>query len=784
MNRKFEKIINRADLPAETTSRAQRVGVVVDAGRTASMGAKKKYKKRRRELEARFAESTTLVQELVADARARTEERLAELDAVAATARRDVEAMHARLHGTLDETELLVRAVLEQAGAQRTAVEAAHARVTGATDDLDTEVRAQIRRVATTVEDELARLEGLRPTTDQQLAAATERALVRIETAVDDELARLEGMRSTIDERLTVAIEDASIVDEPEEEHHSEECQSLEAFEAALVPSFVDDAPMREPEAWASELSEGRPSPIESPVADLRRSDSGDVPTADDRAFATGTATVTAVAPAPTGNPITFQTSRAQLRASLVQLRRTAADGWVRVEPVHRASPGEAVASLRLTVQDIIGGFEYHEVPGRASAGSRRAITVDAAELLHAVECHQESDDGLTLTLDGDITIGAVLVPGQNATLPILVGERRKVERIQLHPAGRDGLALDTLAGRFVVPSRVVSSLRSRRASAIDLVTIGDQPCLSARIAGPTEDILTTIELPLGDATALHEGAAERREADESPVGQLVGALSTGSSPDELVAIIANGVGYARRRAASHPALPEGIIADIVRDGTESMRSAAASNPNIPVAAIERAVADEAPAVRAAVAAHPRVPPALLFQLLRDDSAQVRVRVAHNPALPPEMLALLAADPDAKVRAAVAAHQSCPLPTLVELSSDTFPGVCARVAENPRCPVELLEQLLSIVPDVVLSNPRTPEHVLVAGTKVSSAVLRAAVAGNPSTPARELHALTRDPDRRVVHALAANPNAPSSLRRRARRRSERGRAGRTTSDGV
>jgi hypothetical protein len=95
------------------------------------------------------------------------------------------------------------------------------------------------------------------------------------------------------------------------------------------------------------------------------------------------------------------------------------------------------------------------------------------------------------------------------------------------------------------------------------------------------------------------------------------------------------------------------------------------------------------------------------------------------------------------------------------------------VADNPHCPIELLDQLLSVVPEVVLSNPRAPEQLLVAGTQVGVAKLRAAVAANPSTPARELQTLARDPDRMVVRALASNPNAPASVRRKARRRSER-----------
>jgi hypothetical protein len=443
----------------------------------------------------------------------------------------------------------------------------------------------------------------------------------------------------------------------------------------------------------------------------------------------------------------------------------------VRVEIVHRASQGHAFASLRLTVQNILGGCEYHDVPGRVSAGMRQAILVDAAELLQAVQVDPSPDGSLSIVFDGDMTVGRVLVRGRDATGADLVGERRKIERIELPPGGRDGLELDTLAGRFVVPSRVASSLRSRRAQDVDLIMIGDQACLSARVPGPTPDIIATIETPLLSGPAdVPESATERRQVSDSPVDQLVRALSVGSSPEELVAIVDHGVGYARRRAAANPALPTDVIVAMLNDGTETMRAAAAANPNVPPTAIEQAVEDPAPAVRTAVAVNPHVPPAQLFTLLRDDSAQVRLSVARNEALPPEMLALLAEDSDATVRAAVAAHESCPTEVLVQLAGDQFPGVCASVAENVNCPSETLEQLLSIVPEIVLANPRSPEHVLVAGSQVASPSLRAAVAANPSTPTRELQVLARDPDRGVVRSLAENPNAPTGVRRRARRR--------------
>jgi hypothetical protein len=401
---------------------------------------------------------------------------------------------------------------------------------------------------------------------------------------------------------------------------------------------------------------------------------------------------------------------------------------------------------------------------------------VDANELLQAIELESPTNGELTLTLDGDVTIGTVLVMGHAPPMLIPSGERHRVEAVDLRESGSEGVVLETLVGRLIVPSRTASSLRSRRAAPIDLITIGDRPYLSAPVPSPLPDVIATIVTPV-DAEARADDAPalsnERRETSSSPVMQLVGALSVESSPDDLTAIINDGVGYARRRAAAHPALPPGIITAILRDGTESMRSAAASNPSISVSSIETAAVDPAPVVRAAVAKNPATPPALLFRLARDDSPGVRNHVARNPALQPEILALLADDPDTGVREMVAAHGSCSLETLASLAADDLPAVCAKVAANAATPPELLDELLSVVPEVVLANPRASERLLVAGSLAQSPALRAAAASNPSTPARELQTLARDNDRLVVAALATNPNAPSGARKRARQRVDR-----------
>jgi hypothetical protein len=701
----------------------------------------------------------------------------------------NVDALEVGFESTLRdlvaEAETRLRAAMEHVEVERAALEDARTQVTTSAGDLAAHIRTQNARLDRCVDAEVAHLaERARRATDEQLAAV-ERRLTELDVARADALALLEARAALaeqhvvdVSEQIAARMRDAAPPAPVVELEAADDDTSREPAEPVEPAEPAEPSEPSEPVVWAtttasSEPPAPEPAPITTPIA-LPAATTVTIP---EPAPATIPETAPVTAPVATmapSHPVTFETSRALLLASLSELRRAAADGWVRVEVAHRASQGQAVASLRLTVHDIFGGREYHDVPGRVSAGPRRATTVDAAELLHAIEVDDPDGSSTAVVLDGDITVGTVLVLGRDELLPTIQGERRKIERVEIPLAGRDALQLDTLAGRFVVPSRVASSLRSRRAHDVDLIMVGEQACLSARVPGPSTDVIATVETPLYDDPAdAHASAADRRELSGSAVDQLVRALSVGSSPEELVSIATDGVGYARRRAAAHPALPADVIVCILTDGTESMRSAAAANPSIPPAAIERAVTDSAPAVRAAVAVNPRVPPAQLFALGRDGSAEVRVCVARNRSLSPEMLALLAGDRDAKVRSTVAAHPACPVDVLVQLANDQFPGVCARVAENPNCPVETLEQLLSIVPEVVLSNPRAPEHVLVAGSQVASKRLRAAVAGNPSTPARELQALARDADRDVVRALAANPHAPAGARRRARRRSER-----------
>jgi hypothetical protein len=771
------------------------------------MGAKKNGTKVRQHTEDAIA----VLDELLAAVRARAEQHSAELAAASARVQAEVDRANAQLRQQLTQTHgSLQEALADAQRAVGATVEATEIAVRNLADETGTRMRAAL------VEFEARRAE-VTGSLDEGYAAATTMAAdaemqargsaERVEREVQRALAQVDDLRARLDtearrsEARTRALDEAQAAAVRELEDHGRVLRSqMESmFAAAPMVEAPINAPPPDPTtpAFAGEdvtndqvpdwdltkeevaVDAGRPAADEASVREPAAAEAAAPPPVGEPDQWTGTSEIPGHAPDRTqhrpGTAVTFRTSRAWLHASVAHLARTAADGWMQVEVVHNASQGSAGQALRLTARDVVGTWEHLNVPGHASSGARPELTVDAKELLNALELDRYSNDPCELVLDNDLILGTTLVPGRAVTTPVPVGDPHKVERIELPAAGHCDLTLDTLLGRIVIPSRITSALRSRRAQDVDLMAFDGQPCLVARVPGPVPEVAATVITPLDPEGATHENVvADRRGSGDDAVNQLFGALSAHSSPDELVDIVTNGVGYARRRAAAHPALPASVIIELLRGGSEEIRSAAAANPSIPRDAIELAVKDDAPSVRAAVAGNPDVPATLLFQLVRDDSEDVRARVAGNPSIPPEMLLSLVEDPESGVRAAAAAHESCPVEHLRALAADGYPDVCASVARNPNCPPELLEELLGTVPEVVLSNPLTPEHVLVAGSQVVSARLRAAVAANPATPPRELQALARDSDPEVVRAVLSNPRAPANVQRRALRRGERG----------
>jgi len=178
---------------------------------------------------------------------------------------------------------------------------------------------------------------------------------------------------------------------------------------------------------------------------------------------------------------------------------------------------------------------------------------------------------------------------------------------------------------------------------------------------------------------------------------------------------------------------------------------------------------DDAVVVRMAIAGNPSTGPDALRRLADDADAQVRSRTVANPGLPDDTFRQLVNDASSDVRATVAASDRVSPELFGLLAHDADPAVCAAVAQNPACPVELLDELVGVVPETVLSNPQTPEHLLSAGSQVRSPQLRAAVAANPATPTRVLETLSRDPSDEVRDAVAENPSSSPRARRRARK---------------
>jgi hypothetical protein len=474
---------------------------------------------------------------------------------------------------------------------------------------------------------------------------------------------------------------------------------------------------------------------------------------------------------AVSAEPVSVTAPAATLEASLQLLARGAAECTVRIEVI----PGSMIGSgyFRMTTFDPRGWWECHDVA--VHTDSRLAAppaVVDAHELQAALADLRRfsSDPAATMVIDGNVTIANHLLLSRGwDEVPPLPGNPVVVERLELANPNGAGVVFETLLGRVFVPPALVGHLRRRQASTFDLVAVDGVPYLSASMRSSNATAMIVARLQeLGDDDT--PTFTERRATTGDEVAQLVRALSADTPPEELARILKVGVGYVRRRAAAHPALPKELIHELVTDGTEAMRAAAASNPSIGTRGCELAAVDPSSLVRAVMAANPAVPSTKLDRLAEDAVSEVRAGAASNPMCTPSMLTRLAQDPDATVRRAVASHVGADVEILVALSQDPENEVCAAVAENPNCPPEVLDELVGIVPDSVLANPAATKSLLAAGSVVNVPRLRAAVARNPATPARRLRQLARDEDVDVLAAVADHPQAPKSARRRARQR--------------
>ena len=474
---------------------------------------------------------------------------------------------------------------------------------------------------------------------------------------------------------------------------------------------------------------------------------------------------------APPRSAVTVTLSCAALCACVERLLGDP-DRLVRLDLKLTPADREHPARVRVLTYDPAGWWEWYDIPAHADAPVAQPIVVGLTELSEAVATLNRFGAGVDVALrfDEALSVGnTLLLAADPEAVPAPPAGVHRVEAVDLRGADRGGLVVETQLGRFVIPPRLVAHIRKRHGTGVDLVAADDLPFLSARgdsidtLAGPR--ILARLSEPGADSVEV----IERRTNAGNEATDLVAALSATTPPSELERLLKVGVGYVRRRVASHPSLPEETITELVKTGTETMRAAAAANVGISAEALDLAAADSSPVVRGMAAANPGAG-ARLEALAADPVAHVRVRAATNPSLTAERVRDLAADDDSWVRAAVAARTDIDPGLLVALAHDPDPTVCAAVAANPTCPTELLEELVGVVPLAVLANRNASESLLTAGTAIGMPALRATVASNPETPAKSLRRLARDQDPDVLRAVVEHPQTPAAARRRAQRR--------------
>jgi hypothetical protein len=262
----------------------------------------------------------------------------------------------------------------------------------------------------------------------------------------------------------------------------------------------------------------------------------------------------------------------------------------------------------------------------------------------------------------------------------------------------------------------------------------------------------------------------ERRAARGDEVAQLLMATSPTTPAEDLLRLFDVGVGYVRRRVASHGRLPGEVINTISRDGTDALRAAAAANPSLPEEAAQRLHTDRSPLVRAALAGNRACPEILLAKLGIDPVPEVRAGVSSNPRTPEGLLEQLAGDVEPIVRRGAGGNLALDPKTLRKLASDEDIDVCAAVAGNPRCPADMLQELGHVLPQYVLANPSVPQRLLAAGAMASDPELRLMVARNRATPGEILKKMSNDPDDRVLAAIVEHRSTPRRTRRQLEQR--------------
>jgi hypothetical protein len=98
----------------------------------------------------------------------------------------------------------------------------------------------------------------------------------------------------------------------------------------------------------------------------------------------------------------------------------------------------------------------------------------------------------VALRFDEALSVGnTLLIAADPEAVPAPPAGVHRVEAVDLRGADRGGLVVETQLGRFVIPPRLVTHIRKRHGTGVDLVAAGDLPFLSARgdsidtLAGP-----------------------------------------------------------------------------------------------------------------------------------------------------------------------------------------------------------------------------------------------------------------------------------------------------------
>ena len=186
--------------------------------------------------------------------------------------------------------------------------------------------------------------------------------------------------------------------------------------------------------------------------------------------------------PSPS-DPVNVIASWSALAACVQQLARDTAKVSLRMELVPAAAQSSG-SFLRLTAYDAAGWWEYYDVAASADSDLTVSAVVEIRELREALQALNRfaSGDMARIVLEGDVTIDNYLLLARDPNeVPTLSGDRKPVERVDLHDADASGLIIESQVGRLFVPRDLVGCLKRRSSSFVDLILVAGLPCLAAR---------------------------------------------------------------------------------------------------------------------------------------------------------------------------------------------------------------------------------------------------------------------------------------------------------------